>query len=104
MSLCRIHSDHISCSKYIFKKLKIKSPVIAHTPLGVSTTEQLLEVLGDKNEEKVEPTLVVGRVRLDKADNNDKAVNARLNITSSCARDGPGQGADRCAQSAHRHR
>ena len=58
-----------------------------HTPpLGVSTTEQLLEVLGDKNEEKVEPTLVVGRVRLDKADNNDKAANARLNITSSRAR------------------
>ena len=48
----------------------------------VSTAEQLLEVLDDNNEEEedaeeVEATLVIGRVTLDKPDNND---NARLNI------------------------
>ena len=48
----------------------------------VSTAEQLLEVLDDNNEEEedaeeVEAILVIGRVTLDKPDNND---NARLNI------------------------
>ena len=35
--------------------------------------------------EEVEATLVEGRITLDKADNNDNADNARLNITSSRA-------------------
>ena len=62
---------------------------------GVSTKEQLLEVLGDNNNkeedaeeeediEKTEPTLVEGSVTLDWADNNDNADNAMLNITLSC--------------------
>ena len=50
----------------------------------VSTAEQLFEVLGENNkEEEVEARLVEGRVTLDRADNNDNADNANLNITFS---------------------
>ena len=52
-----------------------------------------MEVLGDNNKdeeedaEEVEATLVEACVTLDRADNNDNADNARLNITSSCDND-----------------
>ena len=56
---------------------------------GVSTEEQLLKVFGDNNKEgeddaeEVEATLMECRVTLDRANNNDNANNARLNITFS---------------------
>ena len=59
---------------------------------GVSTAEQLLEVLGDNNNEEenagvVEAIMVETRVTLDRADNNDNADNVRLSITFSCDND-----------------
>ena len=56
---------------------------------GALTAEQLWEVLGNNNneEEEVERRWrlhLVGRVTLDKTDNNNNADNARINITFSC--------------------
>ena len=106
-----------SCSKYVSKLLKITRfhRGIGRTPSealfggkpgaglvsmnlgklkdGVSAEDQLLEVLGDNNNkeeesaEEVEATMVEARVTLDRADNNDNADNARLNIIFSCDND-----------------
>ena len=51
-----------------------------------------MEVLGDNNNEEenaevVEAIMVETRVTLDRADNNDNADNARLNIIFSCDND-----------------
>ena len=51
---------------------------------GISAEEQLLEVLGDKNKEEVQATLVKCRVTLGRTDNTD---NASLNIIFSCDKD-----------------
>ena len=54
---------------------------------GVLAEDQLLEVLGDNNKEEEKAEEVEARVMLDRADNNDNADNARLNITFSSDND-----------------
>ena len=97
-SFCKILSDHLFPAQSNWKLPGFTEGLLAgksHAGLasmnlgkleyGVSTEEQLLEVLGDNNKEEeedaeeLEATLVECRVTLDMADYNYNADNARLN-------------------------